>query len=115
MDAASVASTIRQKGQAMVITQKTIGEYDPISGGSFGVFPASYTVYGISSRFSWSEIANPNSSILKGDKKIMIEAGVVAPAIGSRITFVGADWTILSTEDVSPQGEVLFYYCHVRK
>jgi len=115
MDAASVAETLRQKGQAMVLNQKIAGGYDPVAGVSLGGFDSTTTVYGISAKFSWADLAKPNSMVVKGDKKIIVAAGRAVPANGDRITVMGVDWVIVEAEDVSPQGEVLFFYCHLRK
>ena len=119
MNAASIAATLKAKGQPMTLTRTTAGTstFDPVTGGYTGgaTSTSTYTVNGITKSYKLSTVNASGSLIQVGDKEALFEAGIVVPVPGDKLTVKGIDWTVISINETSPQGAVLFYTCQVRK
>lgn len=114
MNAASIAQTLRAKGQAMTLTRAIAGTFDPVTGGGTGGSTATYTVNGITKSYKLSSINQPNSLILSGDKQAIIEA-TTPPIVGDTLTIMGTVWSVIAVDELSPQGVALLYYAQIRK
>jgi len=112
MDQAGVTSTMRKKGQKMVLTRKTISAFDGATGATTET-TLTWDVYGITKNYTLFN--NAGSLVLAGDKKALIEAGVVVPAPGDLLLIMGVSWTVISVDPLSPQGVNLMFTCQVRR
>jgi hypothetical protein len=119
MDAASIAKTLKAKGQSMTLTRESPGTVDPVAGSIGTPVTQAWTVYGITANYnSLTRIASqnrPDSLILAGDKQAIINAGTVDPAPGDTLTIGSAVWTVIAVDGVDPAGAALLFKCQVRK
>jgi hypothetical protein len=111
-DQSDVAADLRQDGFPMVLSRVTPGAYDPVTGFGAGV-TEEWLVYGILGSYKGNEFAT-GTVIKMGDKKAIVEAGVVAPAPGDTLTINGAIWKVITVDAVNPQGVDLMYRLQVR-
>jgi hypothetical protein len=119
MDAASIAKTLKAKGQAMTLTRVSGGIHDPVTGSISGAVTQSWTVYGITTNYnSLTRLASqskPDSLILSGDRQAIINAGTVEPIPGDTLMASGVSWKVIAADVVDPAGTALLYKCQVRK
>lgn len=114
MTPADVAKTLKAKGQPMILTRVTSGVFDPITGGFTGGASEQFTLYGITKNYKQADIAASGSLIQGGDKQALI-AATVKPLVGDTLQIMGEVWTIISINELSPQGVALMYYVQCRK
>ena len=116
-EAQSIAADLKSDGQAMTLTRTTPGTCDPVTGSIGTPVVQTWTVYGITGNFKrdMNTANEPNSLILGGDKKAVINAGTVAPLPGDILTVAGVDYTIVAFDELAPQGEALLYTLQIRK
>jgi hypothetical protein len=119
MNAASIAATLKAKGQPMTLTRTTAGTstFDPVTGGYTGGATSTntYTVNGITKTYKLSTVNASGSLIQVGDKEALFEAGIVVPVPGDKLTVMGVVWTVISVNELSPQGERLLFTAQIRK
>lgn len=119
MNTASIAQTLKAKGQPMTLTRAVAGTYDPVTGLATGATTATYTVQGITTNYnSQTRLAaqmRPDSLILAGDKQAIIDAAVIAPAPGDTLTIAGIVWQVIAVDTVAPAGVAMMHKCQVRK
>jgi hypothetical protein len=115
MNAASIAQTLRDKGQAMTLTRVSAGTYDPVAGTTTGSTTSTYTVYGITKSFAAGLTNRPDSLILSGDKQAIIDAVSVVPLPGDTLTIKGVVWQVIAVDATEPDTQTYFYKLQVRK
>lgn len=115
MNAASIAQTLRDKGQAMTLTRVSAGTYDPVAGTTTGSTTSTYTVYGITKSYAAGLTNRPDSLILAGDMQAIVDATSIAPAPGDTLTIAGIVWQVIAVDTVAPAGVAMLHKCQVRK
>lgn len=119
MNAASIAQTLKAKGQTMTLTRVSAGTYDPVTGLATGATTATYTVQGITTNYnSQTRLAaqmRPDSLILAGDKMAIVDAAVIVPVPGDKLTIASVVWQVIAVDTVAPAGVALLHKCQVRK
>lgn len=115
MNAASIAQTLKAKGQPMTLTRAVAGTYDPVAGTTTGSTTSTYTVYGITKSYAAGLTNRPDSLILSGDKQAIIDAVSVVPLPGDTLTIKGAVWQVIAVDAVEPAGVAMLHKCQVRK
>jgi len=115
MNAASVAATLKAKGQAMTLTRVSGGTFDPVTGGIAGAVTQTFTVYGITTNYRMESVNATNSLIQSGDKMAKIGATVTEPGPGDKLTIMGDVWTVIAVDTLAPQGVALMYTIQIRK
>jgi len=102
----------------MTLTRVNAIIFDPISSSNTYEEPLTFAVYGITANYDTQTKTatqnNPNSLIQSGDKMAKIEAGVVVPVPGDRLTIMSKVWTVVAVDALNPQGVDLLYTCQVR-
>jgi hypothetical protein len=107
-----VDSVIIEFGQAIVITHSTIGAYDPDLG---TVVSTDTTVNTMGVMFDYGEKEINGTSIIKGDKKILIKpTGITSIEIGDTITVNTKDYSVITVTETNPAGTNLLYEVSVR-
>jgi len=115
VNATGIQATLKAKGQAMTLSRSVPGVYDPVTGTMSGGVGATATVYGITSSYGSGITSKPDSLILVGDKKAIIDAVSVVPLPGDTLTIQCATWKIIAVDAVDPTGTALLFKCQVRK
>lgn len=110
----STATTLlRQKGQAMTLRRTVPTSSDPVAGTVTPATPVDFTVRGVLT--SYKDTLVDDTTIKRGDRQALIEAGVVEPAKDDRLIITGQTWTILDVDAVNPAGTPLLYKLQVRR
>ena len=112
--ATDIAKSLKADGQAMTLTRVSGGVLDPVAGTITGAVTQTWPVYGITKRYKASEINASGGLILTGDKQAIIDA-TVKPLPGDTISIMGTVWKVISSDELSPQGEALMHYVQCRK
>lgn len=119
MNAASIAQTLKAKGQPMTLTRVSAGTYDPVTGTTTGATTATYTLQGITISYnSLTRLAaqvRPDSLILAGDMQAIVDATSIAPAPGDSLTIAGIVWQVIAVDTVAPAGVAMLHKCQIRK
>ena len=112
--ASDIAKSLNADGQSMTLTRMSGGILDPVAGTITGEVTQAWTVYGITKRYKASEINASGGLILTGDKQAIIDS-TVKPLPGDTLSIMGTVWKVISSDELSPQGEALLYYVQCRK
>lgn len=112
--ATDIAKSLKADSQAMTLTRMSGGILDPVAGTITGEVTQTWTVYGITKRYKSSEINASGGLILTGDKQAIIDA-TIKPLPGDTLSIMGTAWKVISSDELSPQGEALLYYVQCRK
>lgn len=107
--AATAAKLIREKGQAIALRRAVVSSYAPESGST-----VSYNNLGMfGAVFDWPAKEVDGTSILRGDKKILLEASQ-APTTKDRMIIGGVDHEIISSKPLAPGGVAVIYIVQAR-
>ena len=112
--ATDIAKSLKTDGQAMTLTRVSGGTLDPVAGTITGPVTQTWTVYGITKSYKYSDINASGGLILSGDKQAIIDA-TVKPLPGDTLTIMSENWKVIGSDELSPQGEALLYWCQIRK
>ena len=106
---ASSLAAIKARGQAVTITRKTSGAYDPDTG-SVAVTETTETGYGLPVAFKQHEI--DDSLVKQGDVKLLLAAsGISRPAVNDVVTLSTRKFTIKSVSELWPGGDAILFTC----
>ena len=112
--ATDIAKSLKADGQSMTLTRVSGGVLDPVSGTITGEVTQTWTVYGVTKSYKYSDINASGGLVLSGDKLALIGA-TVKPVPGDKLTIMGGIWNVIAVDELSPQGEALLYYVQIRK
>jgi len=115
MNAASIAKTLKAKGQAMTLTRVSGGTYDPVAGSVTTPVTTTYTVYGIETAFRDGLTMSAGTLIQSGDRQAVVAADQATPVPGDSLTIGGVVWHVIAVNAVNPAGAALLFKCQVRK
>lgn len=115
MNAASIAKTLKAKGQAMTLTRVSGGTYDPVAGSVTTPVTTTYTVYGIEAAFRDGLTMSAGTLIQSGDRQAVVAADQATPVPGDSLTIGGIVWKVIAVTPVNPAGTALLFKCQVRK
>lgn len=115
MNAASIAKTLKAKGQAMTLTRVSGGTYDPVAGSVTTPVTTTYTVYGIETAFRDGLTMSAGTLIQSGDRQAVVAADQATPVPGDSLTIGGIVWKVIAVTPVNPAGTALLFKCQVRK
>jgi hypothetical protein len=115
MNAASIAKTLKAKGQAMTLTRVFGGTYDPVVGSVTSPVTQTWTVYGIETAFRDGLTMAAGTLIQSGDRQAIIAADQQAPLPGDSLTIGGVVWHVIAVNAVNPARAAYIYKLHVRK
>lgn len=110
---ASVAQKLlTEKGRPMVVRRKGVASSNPAAGTVTTSAPVDFTVNGL--LLGYKDYFAASDLIQRGDRKAVIEAGVVTPTKEDRLVVDGQSWTIIDVETVNPAGTPLLHKLQVR-
>lgn len=123
-DLADTAATLlADLGQAVTLTRRTAGAYDPATG-SAGLTDTTSNALGLVfeyNTFIRSGVRNePSSLIQAGDKQLLLSpvdvtgAALARPQDGDLATFGGVTYTITAAAPCAPAGTVVYFECNIR-
>ena len=109
---------LRSKGQAVTITKRTAGAYDPATGGAT---VTTTTETGTGAVFEYGNKNIDGSLIKVGDKQLLLSAfraaggALTAPVVNDTVTLAsGTVYTITQVKALSPGGMDVLYDCNLR-
>ena len=120
-DLRSTADTLlRDKGQAMTLTQIAAGAYDPDTGTSTPTeaeHPVRGAVFDYSERTIAGSATADGTLIQAGDRKVLLSAQglTVVPAPGWKLTIGAVVWQIVNVKTSDPGGVAVLYTLQVRR
>lgn len=110
---------VDRHGQALSLIQKSLGTYDPSTGGVTGGSSTTYTVKCYFFNYSLGDIDGVN--IVSGDRRVVINltttagASIPTPEVGDEITGNGDKVSIVSVVRISSGGNPICYIAQVRE
>jgi hypothetical protein len=110
----SAARIIASKGQAVTLTASTAGAYDPATG-SVALTPSTVTTTGVVLPLSRGITHAAGTDIQVGDQQLLLPGDIAQPAIGTKATIGGVDYTIIEVSPLSPGGTALLHDCVIRR
>lgn len=115
--AATAARLLAQFGQPVTVTRETGGTEDPLTGDFTGTTSTDYTPNGVLLNYSVKEAgdaraAGENFEI--SDRKLLLEAFDVEPAVTDSVTADGTSWTIIRIKTLRPAGQTVMHELQVR-
>jgi len=102
---------LKSKGQVMTLVRSTVGAYNT-STGAAAETSVNYSVNGVS--ISMPSAGIGQTSVERGDKKVIIESGVVVPSLSDSMIIQGIEHELLDVKTVDPSGEAVIYILHCR-
>lgn len=109
---ATAARLLAQFGQPMTLRKRTPGAYDPATGAA-AVTEVDSTTQGAAFDFPAGMVNG--TSILRGDKQVILTGGGSAPDAGDLLLIVGVAHGIVNVKATAPAGLVVIYELQVRK
>jgi hypothetical protein len=112
-DSATVVNdSLREFGQAVTITTKSVGVYDPATGTATST-TTTQTAWAVSFPRSVKDI--DGSMIKQGDQKLLLSmVGITAPTTDDTVTIGGIGYTITLIKSLSPAGIPMLCECNIR-
>lgn len=110
--AATATKLLTEKGQPMIIRRTGVTTRDPAAGSVTESPPVDYDVKGI--LVGYKDYFAASELIQRGDRRALIEAGVVTPTKEDQLLADGRAWTIIDVETVSPAGTPILFKLQVR-
>lgn len=110
--AATAAKLLADKGQPMTIRRKGVTARNPAAGTVTQASPVDYTVNGV--LLGYKDFIAASDLIQRGDRKALIEAGVIIPSKEDQLVADGRTWTIIDVEAVNPAGTPVLFKLQVR-
>lgn len=108
--AATALRLLQRFGAAATIKRTTAGAYDPVTGTSTETVTSLSTMAEV---FDYPQKYVDGSLILMGDKRAYL-AATQEPKQGDKLTWNGADWTVVSVKEVAPAGVPVLYEAQIR-
>lgn len=110
--AATATKLLTEKGRLMIIRRKGMASSDPAAGTVTESPPVDYTVNGV--LVGYKDFFAATDLVQRGDRKALIEAGVVTPTKEDQLIVDGRAWTIIDVEAVNPAGTPVLFKLQVR-
>lgn len=105
---------LKSVGSPLTYTQVSQGAFDPAQGAVVGSGVQTFTPLGVLLSYSAQEV--DNSTVLRSDRKALIQAGVgFVPRPGDHVTDASGTWTVKDYGTYDLNGVVLLYWCQVRR
>lgn len=112
--AATAAQVLAQFGKNVTLRQYTTGTYNPATGVNT-VTSSDSIRKGAMFDFKEGTVNGPGGLVLQGDKKLIMEAGVV-PSIQHKIIDVdGTEYAIVGIGEIKPASTPVAYILHLRR
>lgn len=111
--AATALRLISEKGRNVTYRAFTTGNYNPATGSVSGDSTTDTTVKMVVTRVVTQNI--DNSTLQRGDRLLLIAAGVVVPNEKDRIVDGSDTFQIISVEEIKPADTAIVYKLQVRK
>lgn len=103
---------ITEFGEAVTFTREVAGEYDPTTGDTLPGDTVTYTAFGVPENYAQKEIDGVN--IIQGDRKVTIYKTTIVPEVNDAITLNGANYRVISVEQIRAQGLDIIFQMQVR-
>lgn len=117
--AATAQRLLREKGQAMTLTRRTPGAYNPATSAAT---PGATTIAVVGVLMSLRQQdrvtlrTDDPESLLRGDRKAIISAqGVSEVAPGDTLTIGNELWSVVNADKLNPAGVTIIYTLQVRQ
>lgn len=113
----SVHQAMIKKGQAVTITRRASGTYDPTTG-TTAVTDTTQAGYGVPSSYKQNEI--DGALVQQGDVKLLLSTkqsdgtSITKPQVNDEVTLSSRTFTIQSVSEVWPGGDAILYTCQLR-
>jgi len=113
----SVHQTMIKKGQAVTLTRRVSGAYDPATGTTV-VTETTQSGYGVPGSYKQNEI--DGALVQQGDVKLLLSTkqsdgtAITKPQVNDEVTLSGRTFTIQSVSEVWPGGDAILYTCQLR-
>jgi hypothetical protein len=109
------ADLLEEFGQVVTLRNNAPGTYDPDTGGMTGGGPVDVARKAALFDFRAGQENGPGGLILVGDKKLLMEKGIVPGLEDLIILADGAVYVIKGIGETNPAGTVVLYMLHLRK
>ena len=110
--AATAKKMLTEKGRPMVVRRKGVTNSDPAAGTVTTSAPVDFTVNGL--LLGYKDFFAASDLVQRGDRKAVLEAGVVTPTKEDRLVVDGQSWTIIDVETINPAGTPILHKLQVR-
>lgn len=111
--AATAARLLAQYGQPVTLRNYPVGTYSTANSTVSGMEPTDVTRNGALFDFGEGQTIGPGGLIQQGDKKLLMEAGVV-PALEDHVIVAGVEYVIKGISGANPAGVPVAYTLHLR-
>lgn len=110
--AADALALLEEFGQAVTLTRRTAGAYNPGSGAATVTETAQS---GTGAVFDYDARRIDGTQVLFGDKQLILAAvGITAPQVGDEVTVGGVEYAITAIKPLAPAGTVVIYEINLR-
>jgi len=110
--AATASKQLLDKGRPLILRRLGVPTNDPISGSVTQLPPVDFTVNGVLVGYKDHLVAT--DLVQRGDRRAILEAGVVTPSKDDQLIVEGRAWTIIDVDTVSPAGTPVLFKLQVR-
>jgi hypothetical protein len=114
-DQASALALITESGQAVTLTPPSSGAYNTATGSVGSSSPATVTTTGVVLPLSRGLKHMAGSDIAVGDQQLLLPGNIAQPALDTKATIGGLDYTIKEVAPLNPGGTALLYDCVIRR
>jgi hypothetical protein len=111
--AATVSKTLAQFGKSVILRNVSAGVYDPVTAQNVTTSVDKTRKCVMFDFLLWEEL-QAGGLVQKGDKKCVLEAGIV-PSTEDKVIDGTIEYTILSIKETNPAGVPLSYTLHLRR
>lgn len=113
-DQIDAKALLAEAGQPVTLTPPSSGTYDPATGTVGGAAPTPVTTIGVVLPLSRGLKHMPGTDITAGDQQLYLPGDIAQPAIDTKATIGGVDYTIKEVAALNPGGTALLYDCVIR-
>lgn len=110
----SAARLLAEKGQTVTLTARTPGAYDT-GAGAATVTETVVETSGVVLPLSRGLRHQDGGDIQVGDQQLLLPGDIDAPAIDTKATIGGVDYTIVEVSPLSPGGVAVLHDCVIRR
>lgn len=113
-DQLSAKAMIAESGQAVTLTPPASGTYDTATGTVSGAAGTPVSTVGVVLPLSRGLKHMPGTDITISDQQLLLPGDIAQPALDTKATIGGVDYTIKEVAALSPAGTPLLYDCVIR-
>jgi hypothetical protein len=109
----SAYNLLSKFGQAITIVRTINESYDPVTS-AVTATTTTQAARGVTLNYNSKDV--DGVLILRGDQQLFLSpVGIIAPAIGDKVTINSVDWMVTMVDELNPGGTALLLICNLRK